>query len=83
MDETKREEIALFRYGLILPFLMPDELEWGVKGEIRKRLAAQPYNIPHSSKHSVDEETIRKWLAAYKARDQAQHAGATISRAGT
>jgi transposase InsO family protein len=67
MDENKREEIALFRYGLILPFLMPDELEWGVKGEMRKRLAQQPYNIPHSSKHTVDEETIRKWLANYKA----------------
>jgi hypothetical protein len=67
MDENKREEIALFRYGLILPFLTPDELEWGVKGEMRKRLAQQPYNIPHSSKHTIDEETIRKWLANYKA----------------
>jgi hypothetical protein len=67
MDENKREEIALFRYGIILPFLTPEELEWGVKGEMRKRLAQQLYNIPHSSKHSVDEETIRKWLANYKA----------------
>lgn len=68
MDEAKREEIALFRYGLILPFLTPDELEWGVKGEMRKRLAQQPYNIPHSRKHTIDEETIRKWLANYKAK---------------
>lgn len=67
MDENKREEIALFRYGIILPFLTPEELAWGVKGEMRKRLAQQPYNIPHSSKHTIDEETIRKWLANYKA----------------
>jgi len=67
MDENKREEIALFRYGLIVPFLTPEELEWGVKGELRKRLAAQNYDIPHSSKHTIDEETIRKWLANYKA----------------
>jgi hypothetical protein len=32
MDETKREEIALFRYGMILPFLTPEELEWGIRG---------------------------------------------------
>jgi transposase InsO family protein len=66
MEESKREEMALFRYGLILPFLSQEELEWGVKGEMQRRLAEQPYNIPHSQKHSIDEETIRKWLAAYQ-----------------
>jgi len=43
MEESKREEIALFRYGLIVPFLSQDELEWGVKGEMLKRLADQHY----------------------------------------
>lgn len=65
MDETKREEIALFRYGIILPFLSQDKLEWGVKGEMLRRLSANSYQIPHSSKQTVDEETIRKWVAAY------------------
>jgi transposase InsO family protein len=68
MDDNKREEIALFRYGIILPFLTSEELEWGVKGEMQKRLAQQPYNIPHSNKQTIDEETIRKWRAAYKAK---------------
>ena len=68
MEESKRETIALFRYGMILPLLNPDELEWGMKGEILRRLAAEHYDIPHSSKYTVDEETIRKWLAAYKAK---------------
>ncbi len=66
MDESKREEIALFRYGILLPFLTPDEFQWGMKGEMRRRLAAEYYDIPHSQKHRIDEETIRKWLAAYK-----------------
>jgi hypothetical protein len=39
-------------------------MEWGVKGELRKRLATQYYDIPNSSRHTIDEETIRKWLAA-------------------
>ncbi|NIN18880.1 MAG: DDE-type integrase/transposase/recombinase [Candidatus Aminicenantes bacterium] len=65
MDEHKREQIALFRYGMILPFLSQEKLEWGVKGEMLHHLAAQHREVPHSTKHSVDEETIRKWLAAY------------------
>ncbi len=66
MDESKREDIALFRYGIILPFLGVEELQWGMKSEMLRRLAAEHYDIPHSSKHTIDEETIRKWLAAYK-----------------
>jgi transposase InsO family protein len=66
MEESKREEIALFRYGIILPFLGQEELEWGIKGEMLRRLAKQPYNIPYSQKHSIDEETIRQWLARYR-----------------
>lgn len=66
MDENKREEIALFRYGIILPFLSQDEMEWGVKGEMLRRLETKDYDIPHSEKHSVDQETIRKWLYSYQ-----------------
>lgn len=66
MNESKREEIALFRYGVILPFLNQDDLEWGMQGEILRRLAARDYDIPHSTKHTINEETIRKWLSAYK-----------------
>ncbi len=68
MDEAKREEIALFRYGMILPFLSPDKLDWGLKGELRRRLAQEHVNIPNSKKHRVCEDTLRKWLAAYKAK---------------
>lgn len=68
MNEAQREEIALFRYGMILPFLSPDKLDWGLKGELRRRLAQEHVNIPHSKKHGVCEDTLRKWLAAYKAK---------------
>ena len=56
----------MFRYGIILPFLSQDELEWGVKGEMLKRLETKDYDIPHSGKHTVDQETIRKWLYSYQ-----------------
>jgi len=66
MEEKKREEIALFRYSLIVPFLSLDELDTGVKGETLRRLAAGQHTIPHSTKRCVDKDTIRRWLAAYQ-----------------
>jgi len=68
MDEAHREEIALFRYGMILPFLSPDKLDWGLKSELRRRLAHEHVQIPHSTRHAVSQDTLRKWLAAYKAK---------------
>lgn len=65
MDEKKREDIALFRYGLIVPFLTEEELEWGVKGELGKRIAQQIYTIPFSIKSSLHESTIRRFREAY------------------
>jgi putative transposase len=66
MDEKKREMIALFRYGLIVPFLSEQELEWGVKGELVKRMAQQIYTIPFSKKYSLHESTIRRFLESYR-----------------
>ena len=66
MDEKKREEIALFRYGLIVPFLAPEELEWGVKGELLKRMVKQTLAMPFSKKTSLAESTIRRYLKAYR-----------------
>jgi putative transposase len=66
MDEKKREEIALFRYGLIIPFLAPEELEWGVKGELLKRMVKQTLSVPFSRKNSLGESTIRCYLKGYR-----------------
>ena len=38
MEESRREEIALFRYSLIVPLLSQDELDPGLKGEMLRRL---------------------------------------------
>ena len=66
MDEKKREEIALFRYSLILPFLTPEELEWGVRGELLVRLVKNIHAIPFSEKQSLHPSTIRRYLADYR-----------------
>jgi len=66
MDEKKREEIALFRYSLIVPFLSQEELEWGVKGELVQRMVKEITSIPFSQKTSLNESTIRRYLKTYR-----------------
>jgi transposase InsO family protein len=66
MDEKKREDIALFRYSLIVPFLTEEEIEWGVKGELVKRVVQQIHAIPFSRKSSLHESTIRRFLDIYR-----------------
>lgn len=53
MDDKKREEIALFRYSLIVPFLSQEELEWGVKGELLQRMTQQIRTLPFSKKKLI------------------------------
>lgn len=65
MDEKKREEIALFRYHLIVPFLTQEQLEWGVKKEIVQRIVQQVQTIPYSEKTSLNESTLRRYLKIY------------------
>ncbi|MCP4651858.1 MAG: DDE-type integrase/transposase/recombinase [Candidatus Omnitrophica bacterium] len=66
MNEKKREEIALFRYSLIVPFLSQEELEWGVKGELLKRMISEIHTIPFSKKRSLAESTLRRYLRMYR-----------------
>jgi len=66
MDDKKQEEIALFRYSLIVPFLSQQELDWGVKGELVQRMAKQIQTIPFSKKGSLHTSTIRRFLKQYR-----------------
>ncbi|MFQ5515842.1 MAG: DDE-type integrase/transposase/recombinase [Acidimicrobiia bacterium] len=66
MDEKLREQIALFRYGLIADLV---HLEPGTGG-IYRRLADKArhcYQIPGSSRTRVAVNTMRDWLTSYRA----------------
>ena len=65
LHNTRLDEVALFRYGLIADI---KDLPPGTKG-IGKLLAdkaSKCYCIPGSTRTSVDAETIRHWLKAYR-----------------
>jgi putative transposase len=65
MDEKLREQIALFRYGVIADLVHRPLGERGLLPLLKEK-AARDYQIPGSRRHHVAEETLRDWLTAYR-----------------
>jgi transposase InsO family protein len=65
MDEKLREQIALFRYGVIADLVHRPPGERGLLLLLKEK-AAREYQIPGSRRHHVAEETMRDWLRAYR-----------------
>src|SRR5919198_6495110 len=71
MDDPRNkhaEDVALFRYGLIADILRPDgeDADKKLYQRLRKK-AGKSYCIPGSRRTRVAAETLKDWLAAYKA----------------
>jgi hypothetical protein len=62
-EEERRTQIALFRYALIAP-LLNRPLERGEIGAHLKAVAAQTHRIPYSSRTTLDDETLWRYLAS-------------------
>jgi putative transposase len=65
MDEKVREQIALFRYGVIADLVHRKAGERGLLALLREK-AAREYEIPGSRRRHVAEETMGDWLSAYR-----------------
>lgn len=61
------EKIALFRYGLISDLLQPTPEDGRKLYERLKEKASKSYCIPGSHRTTVAVETLRDWLALYRA----------------
>ena len=64
-DADKRTDVALFRYTLILP-LLRGQCPPGGKQQMRRQIAAQQHDIPHSSRHAVSTTTLARWERIYQ-----------------
>lgn len=62
MDEKTREEIALFRYGLIAP-LLNGQME---PKEYFQELEGKIHQIPYYGERKVAAKTIQEWLLHYR-----------------
>ncbi len=65
MDETQREEIALFRYGVIAGLigrvLAPREKE-----KLLSEIAAREWTIPGSRRTRIGRSTVRDWIELHQ-----------------
>ena len=65
MDEKQREEVALFRFGVISD-LVCSRLDPGELIELISRKSRQHWQIPHSGRTRISESTIRRWVRMYE-----------------
>ena len=61
MNNRKREDVALFRYGVISDLVGATNLGYGEQERIIQEKADQRWNIPNSNKTRISPSTIRRW----------------------
>ena len=66
MNDAQREEVALFRFGVISE-LVATRLEYGAFERLVKQKSAQRWNIPGSKRTRISPSTIRRWVRRYQA----------------
>lgn len=65
MDDKLREDIALFRYGVISE-LVSSRLDPGELTQFIKNKSEQRWHIPATSRTRISTATIRRWLRLYE-----------------
>jgi putative transposase len=65
MDETLREQIALFRYGIIAE-LVNRSLQAGEKEQLVGAIVARTWEMPGSARSQIGRSTVRDWIELYQ-----------------
>jgi transposase InsO family protein len=65
VTEREREEIALFRYGLISE-MVQGELPWGEQARLLEAKARRIWKTPRGELKQVCADTLKGWMKAYR-----------------
>jgi putative transposase len=65
MEDPRRREIALFRYGLIREAADPD-LSSAERGQLVRQLAGREHRGPNGEWTRVGRSTLDRWIVAYR-----------------
>lgn len=65
MDQERRKQISLFRFGLISPLVSRKGLSRGEQEAILRDIVAKDWTIPGSPRSSIARSTVLRWLALY------------------
>lgn len=66
MTDTEGEDVALFRFGVIIDLVGVTRLELGERGRRIRQKAQARWNIPHSQRTRISDNTIRRWVTLYE-----------------
>lgn len=65
MDEEKKKQVAIFRFGVISDFVSPARLDWGERTRLLREKCAHEWQIPFSDRTRLSPATILSWIRAY------------------
>jgi len=66
MTDKQKEQIAIFRLGVIFPLLEKKGLAWGDQKKILQQLSQREWEIPFSERTTIGGPTILNWLKRYR-----------------
>jgi putative transposase len=67
MDEEHKEQVAIFRFGVIADFVSGAELTRGQKERLLREKCSRKWQIPFSEKTRLTRTTILRWIRMYQA----------------
>jgi transposase InsO family protein len=66
MDEERKKEIAIFRFGVIHDFVNGAHLERGEQERLLREKCERKWSIPYSYRTRLTRSTIVRWIKRYK-----------------
>lgn len=66
MDLKKKQQIAVFRFGVINDLVSRNQLDHGEMERIIVQKSKKKWDIPFSDKTRISESTIRRWIKLYR-----------------
>lgn len=66
MDEDRKKQVAIFRFGVISDFFARDQMERGERERLLADKCAQRWQIPFSNRTRLSRSTILGWVRLYR-----------------
>ena len=66
MDEEKKKQVAVFRFGVISDFVSPARLDWGERTRLLREKSERQWQIPFSQRTRLSQTTLLSWVRAYE-----------------
>lgn len=67
MDEERKRQVAIVRFGVISDFVTPVRLDRGEREQLLRDKCAREWQIPFSNRTRLARTTILSWIRAYLA----------------